>query len=110
MSPSTLSQALSNIPYIFTLWDLGHLDVLEFPELSYDREFELREHLYTNSLKKAYKIIAESNYGKEYAVKKYHLDEKRIDVLKLLPNIRVNDIQNHINIKKKYIQSVRSWD
>jgi len=102
LSPSILCQALSNIPYIFTLWDLGHLDVLEFPEVSYDKEFERREHLYTNSLKKAYKIIAESNYGKEYAVKKYQLDEKRIDVLKLLPNIRVNDIRNHINIKKKY--------
>jgi len=102
LSPSTLSQALSNIPYIFTLWDLGHLDVLEFPEVSYDKEFELREHLYTKSLKKAYRVIAESNYGKEYALKKYNLDEKRVDVLKLLPNIRVIDSQRHIEIKTKY--------
>jgi glycosyltransferase involved in cell wall biosynthesis len=102
LSPSNLSQALINIPYIFTLWDLGHLDVLEFPEVSQNKEFELREQLYTESLKKAYRVIVESNYGKEYALKKYHLDEKRIDVLKLLPNIRVIDGQRHIEIKTKY--------
>ena len=32
LSPSLVSQALNNIPYIFTLWDLGHLEELEFPE------------------------------------------------------------------------------
>ena len=102
LSPNILVQGLSNIPYIFTLWDLGHLDVLEFPEVSYDREFELRENLYTKSLKKAYRIIAESNYGKEYALKKYNLDEKRVEVLKLLPNIRVIDSQKYIEVKSKY--------
>jgi len=102
LSPSLISQGLSNIPYIFTLWDLGHLDILEFPEVSYDRQFESREMVYTNSLKKAYKIIVDLEYGKQNAIKKYNLDEKRIEVLKFLPNIRVVEDNANIDIKKKY--------
>ena len=62
LSPSSISQALNNIPYIFTLWDLGHLEELEFPELTNDRIFESRELMYTKSLKKAFKVIVDSAY------------------------------------------------
>lgn len=102
LSPSLASQGLSNIPYIFTLWDLGHLDFLEFPEVSYERQFESRELVYTKSLKKAVKIIVDSDYGKKYAISKYNLDEKRVEVLKFLPNIRTAQSNQNINIKKKY--------
>jgi len=102
LSPSLVSQGLSNIPYIFTLWDLGHLDILEFPEVSYDRQFESRELVYTKSLKKAFKVIVDSNYGKKYAINKYNLDEKRIEVLKFLPNIRTIESNKNIDIKEKY--------
>ena len=91
LSPNVVSQGLSNIPYIFTLWDLGHLDILEFPEVSYDRQFEARELVYTKSLKKAYKVIVDLEYGKQNVIKKYNLDEKRIEVLKFLPNIKIDD-------------------
>ena len=102
LSPTIISQGLGNMPYVFTLWDLGHLDILEFPEISYNNKFEMREALYTQSLKKAVKVIVDSQYGKRYAIKKYNLDDKRIKVLKYLPNIRtIKDSQN-INIKKKY--------
>jgi len=53
LAPNLISQGLSNIPYVFTLWDLGHLDTLEFPETAYNREFEIRENIYLNSLKKS---------------------------------------------------------
>jgi hypothetical protein len=42
LSPTGLVQGLGNIPFIFTLWDLGHLQHLEFPEISYNRNFESR--------------------------------------------------------------------
>ena len=102
LSPSLISQGLNNIPYIFTLWDLGHLDILEFPEVSYDRQFEAREMVYSKSLKKAYKVIVDLEYGKQNAIKKYNLDEKRIEVLKFLPNIRIIENDLKINIKEKY--------
>ena len=102
LSPSIISQGLSNTPYIFTLWDLGHLNVLEFPEVSYNKQFELKESLYGQSLKKAVKVIVDSQYGKEYAIKKYNLDDKRIEVLKYLPNIRTIESGPDVDVRKKY--------
>ena len=102
LSPSSIPQALNNIPYIFTLWDLGHLEELEFPELTNDRIFESRELMYTKSLKKAFKVIVDSAYSKQYTINKYNLDEKRIEVLKFLPNIRVADNEEFIDIKNIY--------
>jgi glycosyltransferase involved in cell wall biosynthesis len=101
-SPNGISQGLVNLSYVFTLWDLGHLSNLEFPELSHNREFENREFEYTKSLKKAFKVIVDSNYGKNYAIKKYNLDNKRVEVLKYLPNIRSIESDTEINIKEKY--------
>ena len=60
LSPSMLANEIVNIPYIFTLWDLGHLDNLEFPEISGNKEFERREFLYQNSLKKAFRVTVDS--------------------------------------------------
>jgi glycosyltransferase involved in cell wall biosynthesis len=102
LSPTSISQALNNIPYISTLWDLGHLEELEFPELTNDRIFESRELMYTKSLKKAFKVIVDSAYSKQYTINKYNLDEKRIEVLKFLPNIRVADNEEFIDIKNIY--------
>ena len=100
--PSILSQSLINIPYIFTLWDVGHLQNMEFPEAAYNKTFELRESLYTKSLKKSFKITVDSIFGKKYIVNKYNLDDERVEVLKFLPNIRINETEAHVSIKEKY--------
>ena len=102
LGPNIVSHGLSNIPYIFTLWDLGHLDILEFPEVSYNGQFNTREFNFTRSLKKSYKVIVDLEWGKQNAIKKYNLDEKRIEVLKLLPNIRINKAETPVRIKEKY--------
>ena len=102
LGPNIVSHGLSNIPYIFTLLDLGHLDILEFPEVSYDGQFGTREFTNTRSLKKSYKVIVDLEWGKKNAIKRYNLDEKRIEVLKVLPNIRINKTGTLLRIKEKY--------
>ena len=102
LSPNVLSLGLGDIPFIFTLWDLGHLDVPEFPEVSYNNTFEQKEFLYTRCLKKAYKVIVDSRYAKYNVIKRYNLAVKRIKVLKFLPNISSFKEAPFINIKKKY--------
>ena len=97
-----IAHTLINIPFVFTLWDFGHLDFPEFPEVSYDGKFEQREYLLTKSLKKAFKVIVESNYGKKQLIKKYHLSSNRIEVLRMLPNISILNQGKYIDIKKKY--------
>lgn len=102
ISPNLRSQGLSNIPYIFTLWDLGHLEMPEFPEVSYERRFELREFIYNKSLKKAVNVIVDSDYSKQYTIDKYILDQERVKVLRYLPNIRAIESSQNIVIKQKY--------
>jgi glycosyltransferase involved in cell wall biosynthesis len=102
LSPNGIAFGLTKIPYIFTLWDLGHLDLVEFPEMSYNQEFESRELLYQKSLKKAFRVFVDSNFGKDRVIEKYNIDDDRVEVLKFLPNIPpLNDI-NYLDIKKKY--------
>lgn len=102
LSPNLRSQGISNIPYIFTLWDLAHLEMPEFPEVSGNRIFEIREFGYNRSLKKAIKTIVDSNYSKKYVIRKYNLDKNRVKVLRYLPNIRTIQTSENIDIKEKY--------
>lgn len=102
LSPNLKSLGLGDIPYIFTLWDLGHIDILEFPEVSHERRFELREFNYTKSLKKAISVIVDLDYGKQNVMKRYNLDEHRVEVLKFLPNIRKIESSSSIDVKEKY--------
>ena len=102
LSPNMLSLGLGDIPFIFTLWDLGHLDVPEFPEVSYKKLFEQKEFLHTKCLKKAYKVIVDSEYGKSNVINRYSLADKRLAVLKFLPNVETFSDTHFVNIKKKY--------
>lgn len=102
LSPNLKSQGLNKIPFIFTLWDIGHLDIIEFPEVSHEGRFELREFIYSKSLKKAIKVIVDLNYGKDNVVQRYGLDKRRVEVLKYLPNIKISKPNQNIDIKKKY--------
>jgi glycosyltransferase involved in cell wall biosynthesis len=102
LCPSNLSLSIINIPYIFTLFDLGHLQSMQFPEVANNRLFEKRENLYSKSLKKAYKIVVDSNFNKELVSNKYNLEISRVEVLKYLPNIRVIKSDENIDVKNKY--------
>ena len=102
LCPSNLSLSIINIPYIFTLFDLEHLKNTQFPEVANNRVFEKRENLYSKSLKKAYKVIVDSNFNKELVSNKYNLEISRVEVLKYLPNIRVIKNDENIDVKNKY--------
>ena len=102
LGPNLVSHGLNNIPYIFTLLDFGHFDILEFPEISNDAQFDTREFTNSKGLKKSYKVIVDSEWGSQNIIKKYNVDEKRIEVLKFLPNIKANKTEISVNIKEKY--------
>jgi hypothetical protein len=102
LSPHTLSLSLTNKPFIFTLYDLGHLQNTEFPEVSNNKIFEIRESLYSVSLKKAQKVIVASKFEKYLVCKKYNLNKDRVIILKYLPNINNLDSIENLNVKDKY--------
>jgi glycosyltransferase involved in cell wall biosynthesis len=101
LSPSNLALYLINHNYIYTVWDLCHRDMPEFPEVNYYREFEVREILYNNALKKAVAVLTDSELGKLNVIRRYNLDERRVFSSSFSPSINMVE-SNFIDIKEKY--------
>lgn len=101
LSPSKLALHLINHNYIYTIWDLCHRDMPEFPEVNYYREFELREEFYNSLPKKAVAVITDSKRGKENLIRRYNVDPNRIFSVSFTPSIHIIE-SNFINIKEKY--------
>jgi len=75
-----------DFPYIYTLWDLGHLSSYAFPELTMDGNFEVRKNRNDICLSQALMIFAESETGKKQCEKYYNINEKRIKAIPLFPS------------------------
>ena len=101
LSPSKLAIDLVKVNYVTTVWDLAHRDRPEFPEVRIFREFEEREFLYTQSLKKSIGIITDSNKGKINIQNRYGIDEDRVYAVSYLPSENAIK-ENIVDVKKKY--------
>ena len=78
----------SGLPYVMAVHDLQHRLQPEFPEVSADGEWELREYLFRNGCRYATLILAESEAGKEDILAfygRYGITDDRIKVLPYLP-------------------------
>jgi glycosyltransferase involved in cell wall biosynthesis len=73
-----LATKLRRTPYIVTIWDLGHRDLPELPEMSSNREFEYREWRIQNIAKKAAYVIVDSEVTKSNLMLLYGLKSERI--------------------------------
>ncbi len=71
--------AQTSLPYIFTVWDLGHRTVSYFPEVS-GLEWGYREKMYQHMLPRATYIITGNEQGKNEILKYYNVDDERIVV------------------------------
>lgn len=60
-SPAPEAADLVNKPYIWTLWDLCHLDSPEFPEVRTSGKFEAREDFNSRALRKAALVVVDSS-------------------------------------------------
>ncbi|MFY0651333.1 MAG: glycosyltransferase family 4 protein [Cyclobacteriaceae bacterium] len=73
----------TDIPYIYTIWDLQHRLQPVFPELLDNSTWEKRELHYDHILKKAAYILTGTKAGKNEIINFYDVDSSRI---KLLPH------------------------
>ena len=73
-----LATKLRQTPYIVTIWDLGHRDLPELPEMNYNREFEYREWRIKNLATKASYVIVDSEVTKLNLISLYNLKSERI--------------------------------
>ncbi|GBR75037.1 glycosyl transferase GTB-type super family, partial [Candidatus Termititenax aidoneus] len=73
----------TSIPYVFTVWDLGHRMLPCFPEVSVygGRQWEEREALYQKMLPKATYIITGNETGKQEILANYPVSPDKIKTI-----------------------------
>lgn len=76
---------LKRIPFIATIWDLGHRDLPILPEMSANREFELREWAIRNIAMKATAIVVDSEITKAKLKAYYGIEDSKIHSLPFAP-------------------------
>ena len=86
VGPYDKALELKRIPYVATIWDLGHRDLPALPELVANREFEYREWRIRDIAVKALAVIVDSEPTKEKLQTYYGIDASRILVLPFPPN------------------------
>lgn len=92
VSPTNICLSLQKLNYIFTIWDLCHLERLEFPEVREFGEFDRREGLYQKCLSKAIAIVCDSEISKTNISNYYNIpDPQRIIVLPFSPSPLIRD-------------------
>lgn len=72
-----------DIPFFYTLWDIGHRNINEFPEVGHQGKFSYREKLYNDVLPRAYRVIAETEAGKMDIEFYYRIKPEKIKVVPL---------------------------
>ena len=80
---------ISDHHFVVTLWDVDHIDNLEFPELYVERTSERVERFYADTLIRALAVIALSPSAARRIAALYRVAPDRIVVMPLLPSLAV---------------------
>lgn len=72
---------LVEVPYVITIWDLEHRAEPYFPELSARGEWQARERLLTDALRRASYIITGTAVGRDEIVRFYGVDARRVRIM-----------------------------
>lgn len=83
--------SVPNFPYIYTLWDVGHLSMYAFPEVSMNGVFESRKHHHEIFPQKALLVFCESEAGKIEAINYLSLNKDKIKVVPIFPSEIVSE-------------------
>lgn len=85
LSPSPLANLLESTNYVFTIWDLCHVENSEFPEIRSNWQFDYREKNLSRALRRAHKVSVESEYTKSSVCKFYGIPESKCFIVPLNP-------------------------
>jgi glycosyltransferase involved in cell wall biosynthesis len=101
-----------NYPYVATQWDVGHMSMYSFPEVSMNSSYEDRQNYFRTTLEKAFCIFCESETGKAELIQYTAINKDRFFVVPLFPGNVVNIkipladqvacLQKHLISEKKY--------
>jgi glycosyltransferase involved in cell wall biosynthesis len=97
------------VPYISTHWDLGHVSMYAFPEVTANNKFENRERYHRVNLRKSLAIITESKKSIDELIRYENINPERIWEMPMFPsnvvelkidNRLINDVLNNYNLIK----------
>ncbi len=85
-SPFPEASQLQQKPFVWTLWDLCHLDSPEFPEVRTSGKFEEREAHNAACLRKAALVVVDSDELREKAERYYGVNPEKFVVIPFGPS------------------------
>ena len=92
VGPYDRALELKRIPFVATIWDLGHRDLPALPELVANREFEFREWRIRNVATKALAVVVDSEPTKEKLKMFYGISDTRIHSLPFAPSVSEHSV------------------
>lgn len=90
--PLPMPKKHGTFPFFCTVWDLIHLKAPYFPEVSENNQFVHRERMYSEILREASAIVAESKQGKGELLTFYNLNPEKIIVQPMPPSSVIQQI------------------
>jgi glycosyltransferase involved in cell wall biosynthesis len=84
LGPDGRALELCKHNFIFSVWDLCHLDHPEFPEVGHFGEFERREYLFRNCVTRAVGVLVDSEHGRMLLKDRYGVALERAHVAPFL--------------------------
>lgn len=101
--PFPFSFAETEIPYLYTVWDLGGDAHPYFPEVSVARRnFEVRKRLYRRVLPKAMFVLIGNDTGKNQLTEFYHVSKNRIVTNPMITPSYIYSVSPDEGIQEKY--------
>ena len=94
VTPTTTAHELQIKPYVWTLWDLCHLDSPEFPEVRTSRKFEAREATISKNLRKAAMVIVDSRQLEDNARRSFGITADKFVTIPFSPQLRIGENQS----------------
>ncbi|WP_299097505.1 glycosyltransferase family 1 protein [uncultured Winogradskyella sp.] len=95
-------------PFISTNWDLGHLTLPPFPEITEENELAVRTKWYDKTLLSAKYVFVESEAGKKELVELLSYPKEKIKVVPIFPgnlvNLKVSLEQQKVILQKFNIE------
>jgi len=85
LNPNNVSSQLVNIPYISTVWDLGHLDYPTLPDLAGNGRSRYQDNFYNQNIRRSFRIFVESNITATNLTLNYGIDSKKIVEINFTP-------------------------
>lgn len=108
-SPSPLALRLGSFPYLFTVWDFGHLDLPGFTEVWAQSVWVRRERIYSLGIGRAMHIMVDSEKTGIRLEDRYGIPRNRWTSIGLLPNAQLGSAKSREIAHDYVIYPAKFW-